>query len=73
MRMPNDRHEEGPPSEVETNELNDDSSQEQGLPSDSGNWRFVAEDNHFENGWCTKEGCQGQLLTWHQQRVYIRV
>lgn len=37
MRMPNDRHEEGPPSEVETNELNDDSSQEQGLPSDSGN------------------------------------
>lgn len=69
---PNGIHEEGSPSEMETDEPDDESSQDQELPSENENSQSedsVGGDNDSENGLCTEETCKGQL-TGHKKRLF---
>ncbi|KAH0520379.1 Ubiquitin carboxyl-terminal hydrolase 15 [Microtus ochrogaster] len=69
---PNGIHEEGSPSEMETDEPDDESSQDQELPSENDNSQSedsVGGDNDSENGLCTEETCKGQL-TGHKKRLF---
>ncbi|OWK16726.1 USP15, partial [Cervus elaphus hippelaphus] len=69
---PNGIHEEGSPSEMETDEPDDESSQDQELPSENENSQSedsVGGDNDSENGLCTEETCRGQL-TGHKKRLF---
>uniref|UniRef100_A0A8C5LFH4 Ubiquitin carboxyl-terminal hydrolase 15 n=1 Tax=Jaculus jaculus TaxID=51337 RepID=A0A8C5LFH4_JACJA len=61
---PNGIHEEGSPSEMETDEPDDESSQDQELPSENENSQSedsVGGDKDSENGLCTEKTCKGQL------------
>uniref|UniRef100_A0A5F7ZPC3 Ubiquitin carboxyl-terminal hydrolase n=1 Tax=Macaca mulatta TaxID=9544 RepID=A0A5F7ZPC3_MACMU len=69
---PNGIHEEGSPSEMETDEPDDESSQDQELPSENENSQSedsVGGDNDSENGLCTEDTCKGQL-TGHKKRLF---
>uniref|UniRef100_A0A8C5LBD7 Ubiquitin carboxyl-terminal hydrolase 15 n=1 Tax=Jaculus jaculus TaxID=51337 RepID=A0A8C5LBD7_JACJA len=69
---PNGKHEEGSPSEMETDEPDDESSQDQELPSENENSQSedsVGGDNDSENGLCTEETCKGQL-TRHKKHLF---
>ncbi|KAM4675534.1 ubiquitin carboxyl-terminal hydrolase 15 isoform 2-T2 [Discoglossus pictus] len=66
-------HEEGSPSEMETDEPDDESSQDQELPSENENSQSedsVGGDNDSENGLCTEETCKGQSLTGQKKRLF---
>ncbi|XP_018417101.1 PREDICTED: ubiquitin carboxyl-terminal hydrolase 15 isoform X3 [Nanorana parkeri] len=70
---PNGVHEEGSPSEMETDEPDDESSQDQELPSENENSQSedsVGGDNDSENGLCTEETCKGQSLTGQKKRLF---
>ncbi|XP_075065696.1 ubiquitin carboxyl-terminal hydrolase 15 isoform X3 [Mixophyes fleayi] len=70
---PNGIHEEGSPSEMETDEPDDESSQDQELPSENENSQSedsVGGDNDSENGLCTEETCKGQSLTGQKKRLF---
>ncbi|XP_063783450.1 ubiquitin carboxyl-terminal hydrolase 15 isoform X4 [Pseudophryne corroboree] len=70
---PNGIHEEGSPSEMETDEPDDESSQDQELPSENENSQSedsVGGDNDSENGLCTEETCKGQSLTGQKKRFF---
>ncbi|XP_073476090.1 ubiquitin carboxyl-terminal hydrolase 15 isoform X4 [Aquarana catesbeiana] len=70
---PNGVHEEGSPSEMETDEPDDESSQDQELPSENENSQSedsVGGDNDSENGLCTEETCKGQSLTGQKKRFF---
>lgn len=58
--------------EMETDEPDDESSQDQELPSENENSQSedsVGGDNDSENGLCTEETCRGQL-TGHKKRLF---
>lgn len=58
--------------EMETDEPDDESSQDQELPSENENSQSedsVGGDNDSENGLCTEETCKGQL-TGHKKRLF---
>ncbi|XP_029471621.1 ubiquitin carboxyl-terminal hydrolase 15 isoform X2 [Rhinatrema bivittatum] len=70
---PNGIHEEGSPSEMETDEPDDESSQDQELPSENENSQSedsVGGDNDSENGLCTEETSKGQLLVEQTKRLF---
>ncbi|MEE6480701.1 hypothetical protein FKM82_012651 [Ascaphus truei] len=70
---PNGIHEEGSPSEMETDEPDDESSQDQELPSENENSQSedsVGGDNDSENGLCTEETCKGQSLAGQKKRMF---
>ncbi|XP_053572728.1 ubiquitin carboxyl-terminal hydrolase 15 [Bombina bombina] len=70
---PNGIHEEGSPSEMETDEPDDESSQDQELPSENENSQSedsVGGDNDSENGLCTEETCKGQSVTGQKKRLF---
>ncbi|XP_053318592.1 ubiquitin carboxyl-terminal hydrolase 15 isoform X2 [Spea bombifrons] len=70
---PNGIHEEGSPSEMETDEPDDESSQDQELPSENENSQSedsVGGDNDSENGLCTEETCKGQSLAGQKKRLF---
>ncbi|XP_069085173.1 ubiquitin carboxyl-terminal hydrolase 15 isoform X4 [Pleurodeles waltl] len=70
---PNGIHEEGSPSEMETDEPDDESSQDQELPSENENSQSedsVGGDNDSENGLCSEESCKGQLPVGHKKRFF---
>lgn len=57
---------------METDEPDDESSQDQELPSENDNSQSedsVGGDNDSENGLCTEETCKGQL-TGHKKRLF---
>lgn len=57
---------------METDEPDDESSQDQELPSENENSQSedsVGGDNDSENGLCTEETCKGQL-TGHKKRLF---
>uniref|UniRef100_A0A674JCI9 Ubiquitin carboxyl-terminal hydrolase n=1 Tax=Terrapene triunguis TaxID=2587831 RepID=A0A674JCI9_9SAUR len=59
--------------EMETDEQDDESSQDQELPSENENSQSedsVGGDNDSENGLCTEETCKGQLLMGHKKRLF---
>ncbi|XP_049622696.1 ubiquitin carboxyl-terminal hydrolase 15-like [Suncus etruscus] len=65
-------HEEGSPSEMETNKPDDESSQDQELLSENENRQSedsVGGDSDSENGLGTEETCKGQL-TGHKKRLF---
>ncbi|KAG8577747.1 hypothetical protein GDO81_010279 [Engystomops pustulosus] len=69
---PNGIHEEGSPSEMETDEPDDESSQDQELPSENENSQSedsVGGDNDSENGLC-EETCKGQSVTGQKKRLF---
>ncbi|XP_058047153.1 ubiquitin carboxyl-terminal hydrolase 15 isoform X2 [Ahaetulla prasina] len=69
---PNGIHEEGSPSEMETDEQDDESSQDQELPSENENSQSedsVGGDNDSENGLCTEDSCKDQLIG-HKKRLF---
>ncbi|XP_073397619.1 ubiquitin carboxyl-terminal hydrolase 15 isoform X2 [Dendrobates tinctorius] len=69
---PNGIHEEGSPSEMETDEPDDESSQDQELPSENENSQSedsVGGDNDSENGLC-EETCKGQSATGQKKRLF---
>ena len=58
--------------EMETDEPDDESSQDQELPSENENSQSedsVGGDNDSENGLCTEDTCRGQL-TGHKKRLF---
>ncbi|XP_078531753.1 ubiquitin carboxyl-terminal hydrolase 15 isoform X6 [Lissotriton helveticus] len=70
---PNGIHEEGSPSEMETDEPDDESSQDQELPSENENSQSedsVGGDNDSENGLCSEESCKGPLPVGHKKRFF---
>ncbi|KAM9313396.1 ubiquitin carboxyl-terminal hydrolase 15 isoform 2-T2 [Gastrophryne carolinensis] len=70
---PNGIHEEGSPSEMETDEPDDESSQDQELPSENENSQSedsIGGDNDSENGLCTEDTCKGQSLTGQKKRLF---
>ncbi|CAH2277956.1 ubiquitin carboxyl-terminal hydrolase 15 isoform X2 [Pelobates cultripes] len=70
---PNGIHEEGSPSEMETDEPDDESSQDQELPSENENSQSedsAGGDNDSENGLSTEETCKGQSLTGQKKRLF---
>ncbi|NP_001121498.1 ubiquitin carboxyl-terminal hydrolase 15 [Xenopus tropicalis] len=70
---PNGIHEEGSPSEMETDEPDDESSQDQELPSENENSQSedsVGGDNDSENGLCTEDTCKGQSVTGQKKRLF---
>ncbi|XP_069085172.1 ubiquitin carboxyl-terminal hydrolase 15 isoform X3 [Pleurodeles waltl] len=76
---PNGIHEEGSPivfaatGEMETDEPDDESSQDQELPSENENSQSedsVGGDNDSENGLCSEESCKGQLPVGHKKRFF---
>uniref|UniRef100_A0A8C2TUW6 Ubiquitin carboxyl-terminal hydrolase n=1 Tax=Coturnix japonica TaxID=93934 RepID=A0A8C2TUW6_COTJA len=59
--------------EMETDEQDDESSQDQELPSENENSQSedsVGGDNDSENGLCTEDTCKGQPLTGHKKRLF---
>ncbi|XP_069620609.1 ubiquitin carboxyl-terminal hydrolase 15 isoform X3 [Ranitomeya imitator] len=69
---PNGIHEEGSPSEMETDEPDDESSQDQELPSENENSQSedsVGGDNDSENGLC-EDTCKGQSATGQKKRLF---
>ncbi|XP_051544645.1 ubiquitin carboxyl-terminal hydrolase 15-like isoform X4 [Myxocyprinus asiaticus] len=65
--------EEGSPSEMETDELDDKSSQDQELPSENDNSQSedsVSGDNDLENRVITENSSKGQQLTSHKKRLF---
>uniref|UniRef100_A0A8C5MHD4 Ubiquitin carboxyl-terminal hydrolase n=1 Tax=Leptobrachium leishanense TaxID=445787 RepID=A0A8C5MHD4_9ANUR len=70
---PNGLHEEGSPSEMETDEPDDESSQDQDLPSENENSQSedsAGGDNDSENGLCPEETCKGQSPTGQKKRLF---
>ncbi|XP_078531712.1 ubiquitin carboxyl-terminal hydrolase 15 isoform X1 [Lissotriton helveticus] len=76
---PNGIHEEGSPivfaatGEMETDEPDDESSQDQELPSENENSQSedsVGGDNDSENGLCSEESCKGPLPVGHKKRFF---
>lgn len=58
---------------METDEQDDESSQDQELPSENENSQSedsVGGDNDSENGLCTEDTCKGQPLTGHKKRLF---
>ncbi|XP_017349694.1 ubiquitin carboxyl-terminal hydrolase 15 isoform X1 [Ictalurus punctatus] len=65
--------EEGSPSEMETDEQDDESSQDQELPSENDNSQSedsVGGDNDLENGVGPENTTKGQQLTGHKKRLF---
>ncbi|XP_066523430.1 ubiquitin carboxyl-terminal hydrolase 15-like isoform X2 [Hoplias malabaricus] len=65
--------EEGSPSEMETDEQDDESSQDQELPSENDNSQSedsVGGDNDLENGVGPENSTKGQQLTGHKKRLF---
>uniref|UniRef100_A0A8C4U5B2 Ubiquitin carboxyl-terminal hydrolase n=1 Tax=Falco tinnunculus TaxID=100819 RepID=A0A8C4U5B2_FALTI len=59
--------------EMETDEQDDESSQDQELPSENENSQSedsVGGDNDSENGLCTEDTCKGQTLMGHKKRLF---
>ncbi|XP_076860909.1 ubiquitin carboxyl-terminal hydrolase 15 isoform X2 [Brachyhypopomus gauderio] len=70
---PNGILEEGSPSEMETDEQDDESSQDQELPSENDNSQSedsVGGDNDLENGVGPENSTKGQQLTGHKKRLF---
>ncbi|XP_030073101.1 ubiquitin carboxyl-terminal hydrolase 15 isoform X2 [Microcaecilia unicolor] len=70
---PNGIHEEGSPSEMETDEPDDESSQDQELPSENENSQSedsVGGDNDSENGLCTEENGKSQPFVGQAKRLF---
>ncbi|KAJ6653642.1 hypothetical protein lerEdw1_009018 [Lerista edwardsae] len=69
---PNGIHEEGSPSEMETDEQDDESSQDQELPSENENSQSedsVGGDNDSENGLCSEDSCKDPFMG-HKKRLF---
>ncbi|XP_015208775.2 ubiquitin carboxyl-terminal hydrolase 15 isoform X2 [Lepisosteus oculatus] len=65
--------EEGSPSEMETDEQDDESSQDQELPSENDNSQSeesVGGDNDLENGIGPEQICKGQQFVGHKKRLF---
>ncbi|XP_043944219.1 ubiquitin carboxyl-terminal hydrolase 15 isoform X2 [Protopterus annectens] len=66
-------HDEGSPSEMETDEQDDESSQDQELPSENENSQSedsVGGDNDSENGILSDDICKGQQTTGHKKQLF---
>ncbi|XP_051976317.1 ubiquitin carboxyl-terminal hydrolase 15-like isoform X1 [Xyrauchen texanus] len=65
--------EEGSPSEMETDEPDEESSQDQELPSENDNSQSedsVGGDNDLENGVIPENSSKGQQITRHKKRLF---